>query len=152
MCVVLGNTLITSVFATGNIRNYELVMGLMALSNFPITWIAFKMGASPVAAYIIYFCVYFVMIFVRLYMVKDLINMSAKTYVKEVFLRVLLVGIVSLIIPLIVTRIQQDSVARLFEVCVISVICSIAGILLFGMKRDERTIVWNFIQAKILKR
>ncbi len=58
ICVVLGNTLITSVFATGKLRNYELVMGLMALSNFPLTWIAFKMGASPVAAYVIYFCVY----------------------------------------------------------------------------------------------
>ena len=152
MCVVLGNTLITSVFATGKIRNYELVMGLMALSNFPITWIAFKMGAPPVAAYVIYFCVYFTMIFVRLYMVKDLIQMSARMYVREVFLRVLVVGVISLTIPLLITFIQDDSVVRLLEVCVVSVFCSLISILLFGMKREEKNLAFGYLRRHFLKR
>ncbi len=149
MCVVLGNTLITSVFATGTIRNYELVMGMMALSNFPITWLAFKMGASPVAAYVVYFCVYFLMIFVRLYMVKDLIQMSALTYVKEVFLRVLVVGFTSLAIPFLITCFQNDSIMRLLEICFISVVCSVCSIILFGMKRQEKVMVAKFIRAKL---
>lgn len=148
MCVVIGNTLITSVFATGKIRNYELVMGLMALSNFPITWIAFKMGASPVAAYIIYFCVYFTMIFVRLYMVKDLIQMSAWMYVREVFLRVLVVGVISLAIPLLITLLQEESVVRLSVVFVVSVFCSLVSIVSLGMKRDEKQIVFGFIRKR----
>lgn len=151
MCVILGNTLITSVFATGKIRNYELVMGLMALSNFPITWIAFKMGASPVAAYVIYFCVYFSMIFVRLYMVKDLIHMSAWRYVKEVFFRVAAVGILSLFIPLLITYLQDDSVLRFLEVCAVSIVCSFVSIVLYGMKSEERTMVLSFIQNKICR-
>ena len=151
MCVLLGNTLITSVFATGKIRNYELVMGLMALSVFPITWIAFKMGASPVAAYIIYFCVYFTMIFVRLYMVKELIHMSAWSYVKEVFLRVAIVGFFAVLIPLLITHFCEDSVIRLLAVCVSSVVCVIGSVLLFGMKKDERTLVFAFIRKKFAK-
>ena len=152
MCVVLGNTLITSVLATGKIRNYELVMGLMALSNFPLTWIAFKLGYSPVAAYVIYLTIYFSMIFMRLYMVKDLIRMSAWTYVKEVFMRVVIVGVMSLSLPLLITYLQEDSVMRLMEVCTVSVIFVICSILIFGMKHDERTIAWNYIQEKVLKR
>lgn len=151
MCVILGNTLITSVFATGKIRNYELVMGLMALSNFPITWMAFKMGASPVAAYVIYFCVYFMMIFVRLYMVKDLIHMSAWTYVKDVFLRVLSAGAFSLSIPLIITILQNDSINRLVIICVVSVFSSIVFIVLLGMKNEERKLVFGFVRNKIAK-
>lgn len=151
MCVILGNTLVTSVFATGKIRNYELVMGLMALSNFPITWFAFKMGASPVAAYIVYFCVYFTMIFVRLYMVKDLIRMSAWTYVKEVFFRVAAVGILSLFIPLLITYLQEDSILRFLEVCAVSIVCSLVSIVLYGMKSEERTMVLSFIQTKFCK-
>ena len=151
MCVVLGNTLITSVFATGKIRNYELVMGLMALSNFPLTWIAFKLGYSPVAAYIIYFCVYFVMIFVRLYMVKDLINMSAKIYVKEVFLRALVVGVISLAIPLLITLQQEESIVRLLEVSVVSIFCSLVSIVSLGMKRDEKKMVFEFIRRRFTK-
>ena len=41
MCISLGNTIITAVSSTGKIKNYQLVVGLVALSNFPITWIAF---------------------------------------------------------------------------------------------------------------
>ena len=151
MCVILGNTLITSVFATGKIRNYELVMGLMALSNFPITWIAFKLGASPVAAYVIYFCVYFSMIFVRLYMVKDLIHMSAWRYVKEVFFRVAIVGAFAVLIPLLITYFQEDSVTRFIGVCLSSIVCGMGSVLLLGMKKDERTLVFAFIRKKFTK-
>lgn len=151
MCVILGNTLIASVLATGIIRNYEMVIGGMALSIFPITWISFKLGASPVSAYVIYVCVYFLMIFVRLYMVKDLINLSAWTYVKEVFLRVAIVGAFALLFPLLITFFQEDSILRLFEVCVLSVISSLGSILLFGMKNDEREIVYGFIRKKFTK-
>lgn len=151
MCVILGNTLITSVFATGKIRNYELVMGLMALSNFPITWIAFKLGASPVAAYVIYFCVYFSMIFVRLYMVKDLIHMSAWRYVKEVFVRVAIVGTFTTLIPLLITFSQEDSVKRFIGVCLSSIISGMGSVLLLGMKKDERALVFTFIRKKFVK-
>ena len=151
MCVILGNTLITAVFATGKIRNYELVMGLMALSNFPIVWIAFKLGASPVAAYIVYFFVYFVMVFVRLYMVKDLIHMSAWTYVKEVFLRVAIVGILSLSLPFLITYLEEDSFLRLVEVCAVSALGTIGSVLIFGMKRDEKKLVFGFIKKKFIK-
>jgi O-antigen/teichoic acid export membrane protein len=148
MCVILGNTLITSVFATGKIRNYELVMGLMALSNFPLVWIAFKLGAHPVYAYIIYFSIYFIMIFVRLYMVKDLIKMSAWEYVREVFFRVLAVGALSFSIPFLITCIQNDSIYRLIVVCVASAFCSILSIMFLGMKKDERTLVLGFLRRR----
>ena len=149
MCVILGNTLITSVLATGKIRNYELVVGLMALSVFPITWIAFEMGATPVAAYIVSFCIYFLLIFVRLYMIKDLIHISAWTYVKEVLLRVVIVGAFALLLPLMVILFHNDSVFRLLAVCFVSIISTFCSILLLGMKREERTMITDMIRKKI---
>ena len=151
LCVILGNTLVTSVLATGKIRNYELVMGLMALSNFPITWIAFRMGASPTSAYIIYFSVYFLMIFVRLYMAKGLINMPVWTYIKEVFFRVFAVGVISFFVPYIISQLQEDSVLRLIEVVTVSVICTVLCVLLLGMKADEKRKMFGFIRAKLNK-
>lgn len=149
MCVILGNTLIASILATGKIRNYELVIGGMALSIFPLTWIAFKMGASPVATYVIYLCVYIVMVFVRIFMVKNLIQLSAWTYVKEVLLRVAVVGIFALLFPLLIVYIQEDSIFRLLEIVITSIICTICSILLFGVKNDEREMVFGFIRSKL---
>lgn len=151
MCVILGNTLITAVFATGKIRNYELVMGLMALSNFPIVWIAFKMGASPVAAYIVYFCVYFAMIFVRLYMVKDLINMSAMLYIKEVFVKIVAVATCALLIPLYFYLSQDDSIYRFLRIMFSSVITSLLCIYTLGMNKGERFIIINVLKNKLRK-
>lgn len=151
MCVILGNTLITAVFATGKIRNYELVMGLMALSNFPIVWIAFKMGASPVAAYIVYFCVYFAMIFVRLYMVKDLINMSAMLYIKEVFVKIVAVATCALLIPLYFYLSQDDSIYRFLRIMFSSVITSLLCIYALGMNKGERFIIINVLKNKLRK-
>ena len=151
MCVTLGNTLITSVFATGKLRNYELVMGLMALSIFPLTWIAFLIGSSPIVAYIIYFCIYFVMIFVRLYMVKDLIKMPAWTYIREVFVPVLVVGVLSLFLPLVIYLTHEDSIWRLVEIGAASVICTILSVVSLGMKANERKLVLGYIRRKFGK-
>jgi len=151
MCVTLGNTLITSVFATGKLKNYELVMGLMALSNFPLTWIAFVIGSSPVVAYIIYFCIYFVMIFVRLYMVKDLIHMSARMYIREVFVPVLVVGVISLSLPLVIYMTHEDSILRFFEIVTVSVIITILSVVFLGMKTNERILVLGYIRRKFGK-
>lgn len=152
LCVTMGNTLITSVFATGKIRNYELVMGGMALSNFPIVWIAFLMGASPIVAYIVYLFVYFLMFFVRLYMVKDLIKMSAKTYVNEVFLPVLVVGFVSFTIPFTIATLEVDSVIRVVKVAGVSTISLIFSIFMFGMKSEERMMIFCYIRSKLFKK
>lgn len=152
MCVILGNTLVTAVFATGKIRNYELVMGLMALSNFPFVWVAFQLGASPISAYIVYFCVYFLMIFARLFMVKNLIQMSARTYIKEVFLKVIIVGCISFSIPFMITLMQDDSIIRLLEVCVTSVVSSLSLIWLLGMNKNEKVMVLGFIKSKMYKK
>ena len=150
MCVLLGNTLITSIFATGKIRNYELVMGLMALSIFPLTWIALKMGASPVVVYVINFVIYFIMIFVRLFLVKELIHMSTWKYVKEVLTPVLIVAFFSIPIPLLITLLQGDSFSRFLEVLIVSLLCSVFCIYLFGIKQNEKDYLVRMIRIKIL--
>ena len=82
-------------------------------------------------------------------MVKDLIHMSAWTYIREVFVRVLVVGLLSLPMPLIIYFIQEDSVWRFLEIGTTSVICTIASVLLFGMKADERQMVFGYLRKKL---
>ena len=71
-------------------------------------------------------------------------------YVREVFLRVLLVGAFSLIIPLLIVYFQVDSVVRLLEICVTSVFCLFGGVLLFGMKRVEKEVLMSFIRKRFV--
>lgn len=152
MCMMLGNTLVTAIQATGKIRKYSLVMGSMALSNFPLTWIAFALGASPVWAYIIYFVIFFTMIFVRLYMVKDKIHMSAWAFINNVLLRAACATVLAFILPAIVCLVQPDSFWRLLEVCVVSVIGSLLAIYYGGMNDFERNYVTNVVRCRWKKK
>ena len=87
-----------------------------------------------------------------MYMVKDLIQMSAKAYIKEVFFRVLIVGIASLLLPYLITCVQEDSVLRFLEVGVVSVISSLSFIWLLGMKSEEKEMIIRLVKAKVFKK
>ncbi len=138
MCISLGNTIITAVSSTGKIKNYQLVVGLVALSNFPITWIAFILGASPIAAYLVNFCIYFLLIFIRLFMAKSVIHIPVQIYLRDVVLKSFFVAIVALSLPSLILLFLEDSILRLILICVISTISSIISIYCIGLSSIER--------------
>ena len=146
---MLSNTLITALHATAKIKRYMIIVGLVELSNFPITYIAFKLGASPVYAYYIYFSVYLILMFLRLFLIKDLISLKAVVYIKEVYLKVLIVSVVAFIIPSVICLLQQDSIWRLVEICVVSFISTAFSIYLFGLNCSERSKIVSLLKNKL---
>lgn len=149
MCMMLSNTLTTAIAATGIIRNYQLVVGIMSLSIFPMTWIAFKLGMSPVSCYVIYLVVFFLMIFVKIKLVKDRINMSGIAYIRNVLLKALCVTILAIMIPLLICFFQEDSVLRLVEVCIASFFCTLFCVYYVGMSCFERNYFRKIVKKKI---
>lgn len=149
MCMMLSNSLTTSIAATGKIRNYQLVVGVMSLSIFPMTWLAFAIGLSPISCYLIYVVVFFLMIFAKIQLVKKPIFMSGWDYIKNVLLKAFVVTILSLIFPFILCLFQEDSIFRLVEVCVISVVCTLLSIWFFGMNNQEKSYISGMINRKL---
>lgn len=145
---MLSNTLITALHASGHIKKYMIIVGIVEVLNFPLTYVVFQLGANPLSAYYVYFFVYFVLMFLRLYLVKDLIKMKASRFLKEVYLKIILVTSVSLILPLIVRFFKNDSLTRFVEISVISMISVTFSIYFLGLTKDER----NRINQIITKR
>ena len=48
---LLGNTLVTLQMAHGNIKHYQIWITVFGCLPFPLTWLAFKLGASSIVAY-----------------------------------------------------------------------------------------------------
>ncbi len=149
MTTILGNTLVTAIQATGKIKRYQIVVSLWGVISFPLTWLAFKLGASPLWAYIVYFVVYFVLLFIRMPLVKHIIRPSM--YLKDVILTVLVVTAVAALLPTLLCFAQPESFLRLVEVCILSVVCTGATIYTIGMKANERKRVQSFILKKVHK-
>ena len=58
MITILGNSGYTACLATGNIRNYSIVITAIGSLNFFLTWALYKMGCSVQITYYVYIAVY----------------------------------------------------------------------------------------------
>ena len=148
----LSNTLITGLHASGNLKRYMTIVGIVEVSNFPLTYIAFKIGLEPVAAYWVFASVYLILMFLRLYLIKDLIYLNGREYIKAVYFRVFPVSLVAAVIPVAICCYFEDSILRFFIVSFISLCCSFLSIYYIGLEKHERNKIMTLIYSKFLHR
>lgn len=148
----LSNTLITGLHASGNLKRYMTIVGIVEVSNFPLTYIAFKLGLEPVAAYWVFASVYLILMFLRLYLIKDLIYLNGREYIKAVYFRVFPVSLVAAVIPVAICCYFEDSILRFFIVSFISFCCSFLSIYYIGLEKHERNKIMTLIYSKFLHR
>ena len=139
MDTVLANSLVTSMFATGNIKRYQIVVTIVGCLVFPLSWIAFQMGFDPYAGYILYFVIYTILLFVRLYLLRDMVKLPIMMYVREVLFRLLPVMAICFAVPSILLFVMEEGVARLVSVALLSMAISSITIYLIGLEKNERS-------------
>ena len=148
----LSNTLITGLHASGNLKRYMTIVGIVEVSNFPLTYIAFKLGLEPVAAYWVFASVYLILMFLRLYLIKDLIFLKACDYTKAVYIRVFPVSLVAAAVPVGICCLFEDSIWRFIIVSLVCVCCSCFSIYYLGLERHERSIVVEQVRKRLPRR
>lgn len=151
LTLVVGNSILTALLASGKVKKYQIIISIFGILDFPITYIAYKMGFSPVSAYVIYFFVYFILIFVRYYLVKDIIHIDFKGYIIDVVLRVMIVAAISFIPAYLVYNSMEQSLLRLILVCLTSVFATTFVIAYIGIDKSERLFFYNKIKERFLK-
>ena len=138
LMTLLGNSMLTAIMATGNIKKYQLYITIVGCLVFPLTWLAFELVFPPETTYVIYIFIYFILNFVRLYMAKGLMNFPIKFYLSDVILRVVVVSLFSFILPLLVIYNYKESFMRLCFTCIISLFSTLFTISVFGLEYSER--------------
>lgn len=140
LCLVVGNSILTSLLATGRIKRYQMIISTVAIFEFPLTFCAFKLGYSPTSAYILYFMMYFSLIFLRYKLVKNEVEIDFDGYIMGVVLKVLIVTLLAFILPLLVHFYIEPSLVRFFintVLCVLSVALSIWTV---GLTKHEKEV------------
>lgn len=149
MLNMLGNTQLTACMATGNIKKYTIVITLVGLLVFPLSWIAFKIGLPPESCYVVFILVYIAILFTRIYIMKGLIGCPMMLFIKKVIFRIIPVAILAAIIPVIFVNFVNPSFIRLTSTCVICTICSSASIWLVGISMEERHSAIGLFKSKL---
>ncbi len=150
MDTVLANSLVTSMFATGKIKRYQIVVTTIGCLVFPLSWIAFKLGFEPQAGYILYFIVYSILLFVRLYLLKDMVKLPVMMYVREVLYKVLPVMAIAFAVPAVLRFSMAEGWARLIAVCAVSVVVTVITEYRLGLSSQERDFIIEKINNNVI--
>lgn len=142
---VLSNTLITLQLATGKIRNYQLAVGGTLLLNFPLSYLALKLGFAPESTLIVAIFISVCCMVLRLLFLRKMAGLSMRSFLKNVYFNVFTVALLSSIIPFAIHHVMVVGWSRFLVTCSVSVLCSATTILSVGCSRSERL----FILSKI---
>lgn len=138
LAIVMGNSMMTGIMATGNIKRYEIIVTSVACLVFPFTWIAYELGAPAYSTYIIYGVIYFILNFIRIATLKRLMNFPVTSFLKDVLLRIVGVSIACFIVPTLLVVFVEPSFWRLLYVCLVSAIWSLICIWVVGLDSKEK--------------
>lgn len=138
----LSGPLVTAMLATGRIRNYQLVVGGLQMLNFPLALLALYMGAIPEIIVIIAILLDQLCLASRLVMLHKMIGLDIKVYLSQVYLRILVVTLLSMILPALMYCFLSVGFQG-FVVSVLITVCSTAFVELYiGCSQEERSFVW----------
>lgn len=127
--------------AIGKQAKYILYGSGVYLLAFPLSYIAFKMGASPVATFVILAAIRLLYLITITILLKQYISFHYWGYIKAVIFPVSKVILISVALIYPLNRVIPNSFIGMICSCILSIIISIGVIVLFGLGNNERSIL-----------
>ena len=144
----LSRPLITSVLASGKVRDYQLVVGGIQLLNLPIAYVLLKAGYVPEITVDVSIGLSLVCLLVRLWMLKRKIGFPMGEFLRRVVLNVFLVTLVAIVPCVSVSIYMPMSLAGfVMNVCA-CVFIALLSVLFVGCSKDEREAVIKRFSSK----
>ena len=145
----LGNPMIVSLMATGNIKWYQIVVGSSLLFIVPVAYLFLKLGCPIETALIVSALFFFLGDVLRLIFCKKQIGLSLRLYGVKVVVPIFLVTILSLILPLFIHYNMSEGWSRLIISTVVS--CAIVAVFIYtiGLTVTERNFIITGVLSKI---
>lgn len=141
MCIdVLAGPMICSQNATGDIKKFQIVTGILMLLSLPVCYFVFKMGASPEYLYWIYALFTVFTQIARVAITCPYIGIPINKYLSDVVANIVIVSLLSLPLPLCFYYFIKDVPFQLIIVIISSIITVLGSTYFFGMKEQERMV------------
>lgn len=149
---VFSKPLMTALQATGKIKVYQSVVGILLILILPISYLFFKFGFPPETTFIVSISIAIVAFIFRVLLTKKQIpEFSTKQFLQEILIRNIPVILLSVLIAWLIQINMQAGFTRLLIVTLTSLSISMITIYLIGLKSNEKTFVKNAMTAFITK-
>lgn len=151
----ISNPLITAMLATGKIRKYQIIVGGLQLMNLPVSYILLRIGMFPEIVIMVTIVISQCCLAARLLILRGMIGLSIRKYLKNVYINVLAVIVTSAIFPLLLTNMLKESFPDFILSSLVALTCTGITIYYIGCSKAERKFVLNklyILKNKLNKR
>ena len=152
MCESISSPLITAMLATGKIRNYQLVVGGFQMLSLPVSYILLRFGAIPETVLIVAIVISQLCLVSRLYMLRGLIGLKARDFIKKVYANVIEVTILSVIVPFLLAIVLNNDFLNFIVLSIITIVSTLLVVFYVGCTMEERQFVVSKVKMMILKK
>lgn len=149
--ILFGGPFMTSLAATGRIRNYQIVVSCIILCILPVGYIALKFGCD--APSVFYVSIIFTLIsgFVRFLFCRNQIGYSLQRMIKNVLLPITGVTIISLPLPILIKYnwLEKSTLTNFILLCAITIIITMTVSWFIGLNLNERHTLISIVKNKL---
>ena len=143
--------LMSAIQATGNIRNYQILMGSIILLNVPLAYGILKLG-FPIYYVTIGFVMFeFLSLIIRMIMAKSIVGITIESYIKDVIIPCLSVVSFSTLLCMIPFFFIESCVLRLISTGVVYIIMFIFLSYLWAFNKNQKAMFKSWIQNVMAK-
>jgi O-antigen/teichoic acid export membrane protein len=135
---VFDTSFYTALYAKGQLKQNALISPLLGFIQFPIIYVLFKLGYSPVVLSYAGIIVFFILgIIIKPILICRIVNYTFRD-IMSVFMPCLKVCLFSVPIPFLLNYYLNNNMISFFIVCVVSIICVLIAVFYFGIDIDMR--------------
>jgi O-antigen/teichoic acid export membrane protein len=143
--------IIMAVHASGFIKHLNLYAGGVGLLPLPICYVILKIGFKPEAVFIVVFLFSIFANITELFILKNRISFSIKTYIYTINIKCLFIALCSFILPFLLRVTMHEGFARFLLVGFSSVITVGLSVFFFGINKEIRVKVKDIVSLKLGK-
>ncbi len=151
LMTLLGQTGVTSIMATGQIKLYTIVISSVTVLVFPLTWLFYSLGAPVEVSYFIFIAIYAIDDILRLFIMRHLWGFPILMYIKEAIIPILYLTFLSLILPFAFNHYLNHGIVNSFIMMLVCFFSSVLAAYMVGLKSAERKMVLNKIQLLLTR-
>ena len=159
LCIIMVDSvaapLMTSSAATGNVKLYQTVIGGTMLLIVPVSYLFLKLGYNPSVVFFVHLAFCLITFVLRLIIVRPMILLSIREYIKVALWPCFKSGLLAIIIPTVLYMLLPNTLTNGVLVLLSSIIFSVIAVYLLGINHNERafinqkiSLVFSFIKKK----
>ena len=155
LCESISYPLVTAQHATGQIRNYQIIVGGLQMMNLPVSYFLLRIGFIPEIVIIVAILISQCCLVARLVMLRGMLGLSIRDYIFKVYLNVWIVSILSTILPIVLVGYLESTFLNFVVTSFFSFASTLGTIYIVGCNQNEKMFIKDkclYLKLKVLSR